>query len=195
MYYLCSDFRNNMKIKRTYTDEQKSILRKDLAMRTGSLLFCRNTHGRIVKFNGIAADEDPTEFKPYLYPMSALLDEIEEGGRVSTPLVKMWLDLHGYDDDEDFNEIERVYNGFNLFYSLNGEEDSVQIRIENATSSLEKVEWLLEHRFDVHDLIGKGLAYDATKHKVYSSVFIEEKDDDTSNSDEKENQNWLLERI
>ena len=119
-----------MKIKRVYTEEQKLMLRKDLAMRTGSLLLCRNTNGRIVKFNGIASDEDPTEFKPYLYPMSALLDEVEEGGRVSTPLVKMWLELHGYEDDEAIDDIEHIFNGFNIYYNLNGQ------RVANPTKGI-----------------------------------------------------------
>lgn len=114
--------------------------------------------------------------KPILRPLSDLTKEIEVNGEKIVPVLiiaKMFGfgDLEKFELDDDvvaYGWVERYMDDsqpYSFGYFQNGEFGTWYDDIDDSHPiqthcKMEVIEWLYEHHFDIHDLIGKEIAID-----------------------------------
>ena len=139
------------------TQEDKELLLKDLCARLPYNVICQvefkengKYNSKVMLLSGIFTDEAyfttkggsiySNEYKPYLFPMLSMTEEQK----------KHITDRWGINEDFNF-EIDPNWGEY----------------IVELGDTINFINWLNENRFDINNLIPKGLAIDATGLNIY----------------------------
>ena len=142
------------------TQEDKELLFKDLCARLPYNVICQVEFRESGKYqsksmflSGVFTDEAyfttesgsiySNEYKPYLFPLSSMTDEQK----------KHITDRWGINEDFNF-EIDPNWGEY----------------IVELGDTINFINWLNENRFDINNLIPKGLAIDATGLNIYDKA-------------------------
>ena len=142
------------------TQEDKELLFKDLCARLPYNVICQvefkengKYNSKVMLISGIFTDEAyfttkggsiySNEYKPYLFPMLSMTEEQK----------KHITDRWGINEDFNF-EIDPNWGEY----------------IVELGDTINFINWLNENRFDINNLIPKGLAIDATGLNIYDKA-------------------------